>query len=297
MTWLEAIENYLDYIAHTRHLSPATVAGYQMDLAEAADFFAEQPPFQLKAHHIRQYINQLHHKGLASKTLQRHLSSLRQFYRYYVRQRHCQDNPALGIRPPKAARTLPKVLSTDEMSYLLDFDADDWFSIRDKAIVELLYSSGLRLAEIANADIKDLDFASGLIKVTGKGNKQRIVPLGSKAIVALKDWLKVRGEKAALDEQAVFISQQGHRTSHRNIQLRLKKLGLERGSQQQLHPHMLRHSFASHVLESSSDLRAVQEMLGHSDISTTQIYTHLDFQHLAKTYDAAHPRARRKKSD
>lgn len=297
MTWLEAVENYLNYIAHTRHLSPTTVAGYQMDLIEAAEFFAEQPPFQLKAHHIRQYINQLHHKGLASKTLQRHLSSLRQFYRYYVRQRRCHDNPALGVRPPKAARTLPKVLSTDEMSYLLDFDADDWFGIRDKAIVELLYSSGLRLAEIANANIQDLDFASGLIKVTGKGSKQRIVPLGNKAIIALKDWLKVRGEKAAPDEQAVFISQQGHRTSHRNIQLRLKKLGLERGSQQQLHPHMLRHSFASHVLESSSDLRAVQEMLGHSDISTTQIYTHLDFQHLAKTYDAAHPRARRKKSD
>lgn len=297
MNWAEAIERYLSYIAHTRRLSAITVSDYQADLAEAACFFTEQLPFELKSNDIRQYINQLHRKGLAGKTLQRHLSSLRQFYRYFIRQRQCQDNPALGIRPPKSARTLPKVLSTDEVSYLLDFDADDWFSIRDKAIVELLYSSGLRLAEIASANLEDLDFASALIKVTGKGNKQRIVPLGSKAIIALKAWLNVRSEKAQLNEQAVFISQQGQRTSHRNIQLRLKKLGLERGSRQQLHPHMLRHSFASHILESSSDLRAVQEMLGHSDISTTQIYTHLDFQHLAKSYDAAHPRARRKKPE
>lgn len=297
MNWNEAIESYLSYIADTRRLSAITVADYQADLNEAALFFSEQLPFELKAHDIRYYINQLHRRGLSGKTLQRHLSSLRQFYRYFIRQRHCQDNPALGIRPPKSARTLPKVLSTDEVSHLLDFEADDWFSTRDKAIAELLYSSGLRLAEIAAANLSDLDFASALIKVTGKGNKQRIVPLGSKAITALKAWLKVRGEKAQIDEQALFISQQGHRTSHRNIQLRLKKLGLERGSRQQLHPHMLRHSFASHILESSSDLRAVQEMLGHSDISTTQIYTHLDFQHLAKSYDAAHPRARRKKPD
>lgn len=297
MQWDEAIQQYLSYIANTRRLSDITVTDYQADLLDAADFFKDQQPFSVNANDIRQYINQLHRKGLASKTLQRRLSSLRQLYRYYVRQRQCQNNPALGIRPPKDSRKLPKVLSTDELSYLLDYDADDWFSIRDKAIIELLYSSGLRLAEIANSNIHDIDFAAALIKVTGKGNKQRIVPLGSKAIEALQHWLSVRKEKPVHDEYALFTSQQGNRISHRNIQLRLKKIGMERGSQQQIHPHMLRHSFASHVLESSSDLRAVQEMLGHSDISTTQIYTHLDFQHLAKTYDAAHPRAKRKKTD
>lgn len=292
--WQAAIEQYINYIAHIRRLSAVTVEGYQRDLHDAAVFFAEQSPFELKTHDIRFYISKLHRQGLLSKTLQRKLSALRQFFQFFIRQRRHNENPVLGVRPPKAARKLPKVLNTDELSHLLNYQADDWFAIRDKAMVELLYSSGLRLAEIANLNRGDLDFNAGTVKVTGKGNKQRIVPLGSKAIAALQDWFKVRLEKANTDEPAVFISQQGKRISHRSIQLRLGKLGLERGAQQHLHPHMLRHSFASHILESSSDLRAVQEMLGHSDISTTQIYTHLDFQHLAKTYDAAHPRAKKK---
>lgn len=295
MQWPAAIQQYCHYIATIRRLSPHTVANYQRDLQEAARYFSSQTPFQLSNHDVRLYAGTLHRQGQAAKSIQRKLSALRQFYQYYIRQRLHQSNPALGVRPPKAAKKLPRVFSTDELSHLLDYDAEGFFEVRDKAMVELFYSSGLRLAEIASLDLLDVDKRSATVKVTGKGNKERIVPLGKMALTALQAWLTLREGRLAEDRQALFISRQGTRMSHRNIQLRLAKLGADRGSQKRLHPHMLRHSFASHVLESSGDLRAVQEMLGHSDISTTQIYTHLDFQHLAKTYDAAHPRAHKKK--
>ena len=297
MNWHDAIATYTDYIASVRRLSPHTVKNYRRDLDEFAACFEEtQLPFTLSQHDVRSYTNRLHRQGLSSKSLQRKLSSIRQFYAYFIKQRETKNNPALGIKPPKASRKLPKVMDTDEISHLLNFDADAPLAFRDKAIVELFYSCGLRLAEIAALDIADIDFRESIVTATGKGNKQRLVPLGRLAHKALTDWLRERLQLIKHpDETAVFVSQQGNRLSHRSIQQRLCKLGLERGINQKLHPHMLRHSFASHLLESSSDLRAVQELLGHSDISTTQIYTHLDFQHLAKTYDSAHPRAKKRR--
>jgi integrase/recombinase XerC len=294
MNWSDAIQQYIDNLANIRRLSPHTVSNYQRDLNQCADFFAERAPFSLEQHDIRLLANTLHRKGLSGKSLQRKLSSIRQFYDFFIKQRISNKNPALGISPPKSPRKLPKAIDADQLTHLLNYEADDWFSSRDKAIVELLYSSGLRLGEIASCNINSIDFKARSITVTGKGNKQRLLPVGRKAISAIEAWLKERPNKPIIDDEALFLSQQGKRLSHRSIQQRLKKLGLERGANQQLHPHLLRHSFASHILESSSDLRAVQELLGHSDISTTQIYTHLDFQHLAKTYDAAHPRAKKK---
>lgn len=294
MNWANAIQRYIDNLENIRRLSPHTINNYQRDLNQCADFFSENLPFELEQPDIRRFTNTLHRKGLGGKSLQRKLSSIRQFYDFFIKQREHDKNPALGISPPKSARKLPKAIDADHLSQILNYDADDWFSTRDKAIIELLYSSGLRLAEIASTNLNHIDFKAQIIIVTGKGNKQRVLPIGSKAIQALQLWLKERSNKTIIDEEALFLSQQGKRLSHRSIQQRLKKLGGERASNQSLHPHMLRHSFASHILESSSDLRAVQELLGHSDISTTQIYTHLDFQHLAKTYDAAHPRAKKK---
>jgi integrase/recombinase XerC len=298
MQWEAAIKQYCNHIEMVRQLSPHTVKNYQRDLNEAADFFKEQTPFSLSQHDIRTFANKQHRLGLASKSIQRKLSSLRQFYAYFIKLRSTQSNPALGIKPPKAPRKLPKVMDTDQLSHLLNYDADTWHSIRDKAMVECFYSCGLRLAEIASLDIHDIDMAQHTASVIGKGNKQRITPIGRFAQEAIIAWLAQRQLTPVIqDATALFLSQQGKRISHRNIQQRLRLLGAERGANQALHPHMLRHSFASHLLESSGDLRAVQELLGHSDISTTQIYTHLDFQHLAKTYDAAHPRARKKTGD
>lgn len=294
MQWPAATAKYLDYLAMIRQLSAHTIKNYRRDLEQAAEFFSPQQPFSLSQHDIRFYSQSLHRKGLHSSSIKRKLSSLRQFYQFFIEHGEQKNNPVLDVRPPKAAKKLPKVADADQLSFLLNYQGDDWFSIRDKAIIELLYSSGLRLAEIAASNLADIDFKERLILVTGKGNKQRLLPIGSKAIDAIQNWLKVRIEKTNEAQPALFIAQTGKRISHRNIQARLEKLGLERGSQQKLHPHLLRHSFASHMLESSSDIRAVQELLGHSDISTTQIYTHLDFQHLAKTYDKAHPRAKAK---
>lgn len=298
MLWGPAIDDYIQYIAVVRRLSLHTVTNYQRDLQQAADFFIKREQtnvLTLNQHDIRQYTSFKHRQGLSSKSLQRKLSSLRQFYQYFIQQGKAEDNPALAIQPPKSDKKLPKVMDTDQLYHLLNYQADDWYSIRDKAIIELLYSSGLRLAEIANLNIGDIDFQQALVLVTGKGDKERQLPLGKMAKTALLEWLSVRQDLLPnQDIDAVFISNQKRRISHRSIQLRLDKLGMERQTQQKLHPHLLRHSFASHLLESSSDLRAVQELLGHQDISTTQIYTHLDFQHLAKTYDNAHPRAKKK---
>jgi integrase/recombinase XerC len=295
MNWKDCIATYCHHIEVVRRLSPHTVKNYQRDLNELAEFFTSQQPFDLTQHDIRTFANKQHRQGIASTSLQRKLSSIRQLYAFYIKQRETKHNPALGIKPPKAPRKLPKVMDTDQLSHILNYKADSWHEVRDKAIIELFYSCGLRLAEIASLNIHGIDFSARTVTVTGKGNKQRIVPLGQQAKTALQTWLTQRAlTQTVIDVDALFLSQQGKRISHRNIQQRLRDLGALRGANQPLHPHMLRHSFASHILESSGDLRAVQELLGHSDISTTQIYTHLDFQHLAKTYDAAHPRARKK---
>ena len=302
ITWPDAISQYLDYITFERRLSPHTQENYQRDLS-AVEFFFTVNEFPLVSPNdvveadIRRWSNSLHRQGLGRKTIQRKLSSLRSFFRYHVNRRQIRHNPVIAIRSPKAEKNLPQVFDIDELNHLLDMQAETWIELRDKAMVELLYSSGLRLSELAALNIGSFDFSEALVKVLGKGNKERILPVGSKALEAIKSWLVVRESIVLNDdcEGALFLSNKGLRLGHRSIQLRLEKLGLSAGASQRLHPHLMRHSFASHMLQSSSDIRAVQELLGHSDISTTQIYTHLDFQHLAKAYDSAHPRANKKK--
>ena len=220
---------------------------------------------------------------------------MRSLYRYLLREQKCKQNPAMGVRAPKAGRKLPVTLDVDQMDRLLSMAGNEPLVLRDRAIMELFYSSGLRLAELGSLDIHDLDCQDSMLEVTGKGNKTRRLPVGRMAMQALVQWLGVRNQLAKPDQAALFVSQRGTRLSLRSIQSRLDLRAREQGCPQKIHPHLMRHSFASHVLESSGDLRAVQELLGHADISTTQIYTHLDFQHLAQVYDKAHPRARKKR--
>ncbi|MGK2913691.1 MAG: tyrosine recombinase XerC [Porticoccaceae bacterium] len=294
---LDAFENYL---RHERRLSPHTLAGYQRDLQKFTAWSASAGLTglsEIDSQHIRQCLATLHRGGLNGASLQRWLSSLRAFFTFAQRRRWLNANPATGIRAPKRARKLPKTLDVDQAAQFLSIPNSDWLSCRDRAILELFYSSGLRLAELVGLDLKDLDLNDGTVTVTGKGNKTRIVPVGRAARQALTLWLAQRALEARAEEAALFIIRRGGRIGHRAVQQRLHKLSASQGSQERVHPHMLRHSFASHLLESSGDLRAVQELLGHANLSTTQIYTHLDFQHLAKIYDSAHPRAHRKKLD
>ncbi|WP_101758488.1 tyrosine recombinase XerC [Oceanicoccus sp. KOV_DT_Chl] len=294
--WQHQLQRFLNYIATERQLSGHTLSSYQRDLEKFIRYCRQQSILQLEHVHsadVRQWVAQLHRGGLTGPSLQRALSALRSFYKFYNRSGG-KHNPALGIQAPKSAKKLPKVLDTDNMQQLLSIEGNDWLSVRDRAILELFYSSGLRLSELVNLDLNDVDIRDALITVTGKGNKTRTLPVGSFALKALQQWLKIRANVNPKDE-ALFISKKGERLGQRAIQQRLKKYSVQQGMGQNVHPHMLRHSFASHVLESSSDLRAVQEMLGHANISTTQVYTHLDFQHLAKVYDQAHPRANKKK--
>lgn len=282
-----------------RNLSPHTRESYARDLLTLKAFCEKQQLAgwgALDVHHVRAFVSQRHRQGLSPRSLQRVLASIRSFYLFLQGEGVAKKNPAEGIRAPKGAKRLPDTLDADQMARLLEIPGDDPETVRDRAIMELLYSSGLRLAEMISAGLTDLDLGQGLITVTGKGSKTRIVPVGSKALEALRAWLKVRGQFAKMDDTTVFVSVRGGPLSPRSVQARLKHWGRVQGVQQGVYPHLLRHSFASHVLESSGDLRAVQELLGHANISTTQIYTHLDFQHLAKTYDAAHPRARKKSS-
>ena len=290
------ISAFLDHLRIERRLSPRTLEAYRHDLLSLDQHRAarELPGWdRLDTQHLRHFIASQHQQGLAPRSLQRLLSAIRSFYRFLQREGRAQQNPALDLRAPKAARPLPRTLDADLAAQLLDSPGeDDWLGRRDQAMLELFYSSGLRLSELAGLDIADLDLQQGEVRVTGKGNKTRVLPVGRMARRALQDWLSVRpaSDQAA---QPLFVSQRGSALTPRAIQLRLRRHGVERIGQH-LHPHMLRHSFASHMLESSGDLRAVQELLGHADISTTQIYTHLDFQHLAQVYDQAHPRAKRK---
>jgi integrase/recombinase XerC len=288
------LKQYLDHLAHERRLSVNTLEGYGRDIAALLERAAGKPLGKLDVHDIRRYAAQLHGKGLGPRSIARMLSGWRGFYRYLARDHGYGDNPCLGIRAPRAAKRLPHALSPDEASRLLDVQAEGALAIRDKAMFELFYSSGLRLSELTGLAPADVNYAEGTVRVTGKGSKTRIVPVGTRALEALGTWLKARVEVPRLAADALFVNRLGQRLTPRSVQQRLKAWALKQGIGTKVHPHVLRHSFASHVLQSSGDLRAVQEMLGHASISTTQVYTHLDFQHLAKVYDAAHPRARAK---
>ena len=289
--------DYLDALQHQRRLSPATLENYAHALQLLLGFVDKKSLENLEAADIRRFIATLHAKGLAPRTLALTLSAWRGCFRWLVKHRGWRANPVLGIRPPKAARALPKALSVEAAQRLFDeAPGDDPLLVQDRAMFELLYSSGLRLAELISLDVGDgrLDLRQGEITVTGKGSKSRTVPVGAKAREALRSWIDLRAQLAAGDETAMFVGARGRRISPSVVAGRLAAWARRRGLAQRVHPHMLRHSFASHVLQSSQDLRAVQEMLGHASISTTQIYTHLDFQALAKVYDAAHPRAKKR---
>lgn len=290
---------YSEYLQVERQVSAHTLSAYRSDLVKVLDFAQQQGLASwadLQVAQLRELVAELHKGGLTGRSIARLLSAVRGLYAYLVREGICQHDPAAGIRPPKGPRKLPKVLDVDRAQQLLDSPvADDFSACRDHAILELLYSSGLRLSELVGLNIADIDLPQGLVVVLGKGNKQRMLPVGSKAVAAIQHWLTVRGQTQS-DDQALFIGVRGRRMSPQLVRERVRQAGA-RDLGQHLHPHMLRHSFASHILESSHDLRAVQELLGHADISTTQIYTHLDFQHLAQVYDQAHPRARRKPTE
>lgn len=304
MTFSASFDSYLDELAQQRRLSPHTVSNYRRDLHVLAESVAEldrQAPVRwtlatIESPHIRRFISQLHARGLGGRSLARMLSAWRGYYRWLGRRGDTQHNPVDGVRAPKSPKALPKVLSPDEANRLLDCSSDELIDVRDQAMFELFYSSGLRLAELAALDVDCLtDLVAGEVRVLGKRSKLRLVPVGSQARAAVANWASRRSELAAVDEAALFVGRRGRRISPRVIEAQLVRRAQAQGLPTSVHPHMLRHSFASHVLQSSGDLRAVQEMLGHASIASTQVYTHLDFQHLAKVYDSAHPRAKRKK--
>lgn len=292
-----AVDAYLAELAEQRRLSPHTVSNYRRDLTCLLSLAGETKLAELQVHHIRRFAAQLHGQGLSGRSIARQLSAWRGFFNWLGRGDAVLANPCEGVRSPKSPKHLPNALSVDEAARLLEPAGEDdpVLAARDAAMFELFYSSGLRLAELAALDCEALDAAlhEGEIRVLGKRSKARLVPVGSKAREALAAWAALRDTLAELDEPALFVSRRGGRISHRMIQLRLARQALQLGLPRHVHPHMLRHSFASHVLQSSGDLRAVQEMLGHASIASTQVYTHLDFQHLAKIYDSAHPRAKR----
>ena len=290
---------FLAHLSDERNLSTHTVDGYKRDLTALKKYLADQKIKEwlgVRVHHLRTYIAAGKKQGRSGKTLQRRLSAVRTFFSYLTREGICTTNPAIEFSAPKSDAYLPVTLDTDQVSGLLEIDTTDWHSLRDRAILELFYSSGLRLAELVGSNKSDLYFDNDSIMVRGKGKKERLLPVGSKAITAINNWLKIREQlpKGKVeDDSALFLSERGRRISARNVQERVKRWSVLQGISGRIHPHTLRHSFASHLLESSQDLRAVQELLGHADISTTQIYTHLDFQHLADVYDKAHPRAQK----
>lgn len=299
-TALNAIDRYLNHLRQQRRMSPHTCAAYARDLTTLVAFcdqhrIADWPA--LSSHQVRAFAAACHRQGLAGRSIQRRLSAVRGLFDFLLNEGAVGSNPARDIRAPKSEKRLPTSLDVDQMSRLLDIAAQDPLALRDVALMELMYSAGLRLAELTGLDLPDLDLSAGLVTVTGKGRKTRVLPVGRQAQAALDRWL---GARAGLlppgsDQRALFIGRGGSRLSTRAVQQRLDQWARRQGLDGRVHPHRLRHSFATHLLESSGDLRAVQELLGHADISTTQVYTHLDFQHLADVYDKAHPRARRRK--
>jgi integrase/recombinase XerC len=292
-----AVERYLHGLRHERQLSPHTASNYGRDLASLLDYCAAQGLDdwrQLDAQHLRQFAAREHRRGLSPRSIQRRLSACRGLFRYLIREGELKSDPSGDVRAPKARKRLPVPLDADTMSRLLEFRGDDSLGVRDKAIMELFYSSGLRLSELLGLTLDRLDLRGREVRVLGKGRKERIVPVGKQAIAALQAWLAERTKLASVDETAVFVGAHGRRLGPRIVQRRIARWARLQGLPEHVHPHMFRHSFASHLLESSQDLRAVQELLGHANIATTQVYTHLDFQHLARIYDAAHPRARKK---
>ena len=296
------IQVYLSYLESVKQYSQHTLNGYKRDLQKLSKYLSDQEIDKwklVKEHDLRTFVNSERRRGLSPRSIQRILSSCRTFFEFLLTEGQIKLSPAQNISSPKLAQLLPKAMDADLVQKLLDFKAKGMIEVRDKALAELLYSSGLRLSEICKLNMEDLDTKERTCVVSGKGNKTRIVPVGKKAIQAIRDWFMYRSElqqSKATSTNAIFLNNKGNRISPRSIQLRLEKLCLMRGLPG-INPHMLRHSFASHVLESSGDLRAVQEMLGHSDIGTTQIYTKLDFQHLSKVYDKAHPRAKKDTKD
>jgi integrase/recombinase XerC len=300
----ERIERFLSHLNFERRMSTHTVAAYRHDLLALAHFCERRKVDRWSAlnnFQVRAFAAAEHAGGIAPRSIQRRLSAVRTFYEYLMREGHAKNNPALEVRAPKSKKRLPATLDTDQMARLLDFRADDSLSARDKAMMELFYSSGLRLSELVGLELTAVDLKDRTVRVLGKGSKTRIVPIGRHAIEALKRWfaertalIRQKPTAASANGSAVFVGKSGRPLSVRAVQLRVGMWARRQGLSMHVHPHMFRHSFATHLLESSGDLRGVQELLGHADISTTQVYTHLDFQRLAAVYDAAHPRARRR---
>jgi integrase/recombinase XerC len=292
------VARFLDGLRTERRLSPHTSSSYGRDLESLLEYCAThgiESWDALDTQHLRSFAAQCHRRGLAPRSIQRRLSAVRSLCRFLIREGELRSDPTADVQAPKARKRLPTTLDADTMARLLEFRSDDRLGVRDKAIMELFYSSGLRLAELLGLDLVDLDLRDRTVRVMGKGRKVRIVPVGRHAAEAIAKWLAERAALAAVDETAVFVGVNGRRLGPRIVQRRIARWARLQGLPEHVHPHLFRHSFASHLLESSGDLRAVQELLGHANISTTQVYTHLDFQHLARIYDASHPRARRKR--
>ena len=288
------VASFLAHLERERRLSAHTVQGYQRDIALLFRTSTNTPLESLEIAHVRRCVARLHAAGLSGRSLARALSAWRSFFGFLMRDHEFVHNPCVGIQAPRTTKKLPDALSPEEVARLVELPADDVFAVRDRAMFELLYSSGLRLSELTALKPADIDFVDGTVRVLGKGSKTRVVPVGRFALNRIRDWLARRETVAKGNPTVLFLNHHGKPIGPRTVQQRLAMWSRRQGLTQHVHPHMLRHSFASHVLQSSGDLRAVQEMLGHASISTTQVYTHLDWQHLAKVYDAAHPRAKRK---
>jgi integrase/recombinase XerC len=294
------IDRFIDHLKYERQLSPLTRKHYRRDLEALCAFCTDAGLdrwAQLDADRVRAFAAACFRRGLAARSIQRRLSAARTFFRFLLREKHVRVNPVLSVSAPKSGKRLPGNLDADRMAKLLDIPGDSAIVDRDRAILELLYSSGLRLSELTGLDCGDVDMADATVRVTGKGRKDRIVPVGRHALAALGRWHRSRRDLAAADERALFVSNRGTRLGARSVQARVKHWARRQGIDSNVYPHLFRHSFATHLLESSHDLRGVQELLGHANISTTQVYTHLDFQHLAQIYDRTHPRARARNRD
>ncbi len=293
------LQRFYQFLQTEKQFSPHTLSAYQRDISRFIEYCTQhalQAWDEVDEHGVRQFVSQVHRQGLGGRSIQRLLSALRRLFHFLQVNRHIKQNPAAHVRAPKSERKLPEVMHPQQLSQLLQCNSDDPLVVRDYTILELLYASGLRISELISLDMADINGSSMSVRVVGKGRKERHAPFGKHAAKSLEKWFKFRKKLVKEGNNAVFVSRAGKRISASTIRARLQKLCAEKGISQRVYPHLMRHSFASHMLEASQDLRAVQELLGHAHLKTTQIYTHLDFQQLAKTYDAAHPRAQKKTS-